>query len=173
MQGGVPCRVGLCRLGPRRVASPLSGVVPGGGALRPGVSPLQAGLQAGGGTGGRGQLSPESWWSWGPSPETPARPPSSTSGAGPSAPALTGGGRGPTAVGTVAMAGGLGSPEDRVGGQALGRQPGGQTLLLSCSPAPAAGVPVPPPPSGARSRARSVLWGPLAGVQPSGPLKGP
>ena len=63
MQGGVPCRVGLCRLGPRRVASPLSGVVPGGGALRPGVSPLQAGLQAGGGTGGRGQLSPESWWS--------------------------------------------------------------------------------------------------------------
>ena len=70
-------------------------------------------------------MSPESRWSWGPSPETPARPPTSTSGARPSAPALTGGGRGPTAVGTVAMAGGLGSPEDRVGGQALGRQPGG------------------------------------------------
>ena len=77
-------------------------------------------------------MSPKSQGSRGPSPETPARPPSSTSGAGPSAPALTGGRRGPMASGTVAVAGGLGPLKDRFGGQALGQQPGGGPC---CSPA--------------------------------------
>lgn len=159
--GGVPCRVGP-RVGgvPAGWSAgwvhagglPTGRLVPGGAALRPGVS-LQAGLQAGGG-GGLGQLSPKSQGAGDPAPETPARPPSSTSGAGCLLLHSREAGEAPWLRARLPWQEAW-APSRTDSGARLWANSRGWPLLLSCSPAPTAGAQCCPHSPGPPSRAHA------------------